>query len=261
MLLKDSAFLILTLTRKEIVERYRGGILGFAWLLLYPLLILGIYTFVFSTILQIKWNTGQDQTNVNFALLLFIGLTIHMFLSEIILKSPNLILGNRDIVKKTPLPIEVFSISCLVTALFNLLLSLFAWLLFFIFFQGLPSMTILWMPVVLLPLVILGLGISLFMASLGVFFRDLNQISGLVVTALLFLAPVFYPLDAVPDQFRDIVYLNPITFIIEQIRAVAVHGVNIAIRGYLTYFAVSLFVLFLGFTWFRITKKLFNDAI
>lgn len=251
--------LIWVMTKREVIGRYRGSFLGLCWSFFNPLLLLAVYTFVFSVVFEVRWGvtvTGRGQ----FAVILFSGLIVHGLLSESLTRAPGLILGNVNFVKKVVFPLEILAWVSMGTTLFHWAMSLLV-LLLFILFSGTLSWTLMLIPAVMLPLVFLAMGLSWILASLGVYLRDVGQAMGLITTILLFLSPIFYPLSAIPETFRLLVYLNPLTFVVEQARAVLVWGKLPDWTGLAIYLTVSLLVAWLGFWWFQKTRKGFADVV
>lgn len=219
----SNRFLILRLVRRELALKYAGSVLGAAWTVLTPLLMLLIYTGFFSVVMKTKWG-GAGFESKSFALLLFAGLLVHIFYSEVLVGAPNLIVNNTSYVKKTVFPLEVLAIVQTLTASVGLLVNLMLLLAFVTISDGLPPATALFSIVILLPLFLVALGTSWLLSALGVYFRDISQLSGLLSSILLFASPVFYPVSALPEKFQIVLYLNPLTFIIEQLRVVILAG-------------------------------------
>jgi lipopolysaccharide transport system permease protein len=253
--------LILQLTKREVLGRYRGSLMGLAWSFFNPLLMLAVYTFVFSVVFSARWGTGAPTSRIQFALVLFVGVIVHGLLAESINKAPGLILGNANYVKRVIFPLEILPWVVLGSALFHAVVSL-AILLFsqVLFNGGLPA-TALWLPLVLLPLVPMTMGFAWLLAATGVFIRDVGQLTGIITTVMMFMAPVFYPISALPQQYRKWLYLNPITFIIEQSRAVLFTGAQPDWIGMAGYSAIAMLVAGCGFWWFQMTRKGFADVV
>lgn len=252
--------LIASLVRREVVGRYRGSTLGLLWSILNPVLMLAVYTFVFSEVFKSQW-IGGTGSRTEFALVLFAGLMVFNFFAECISRSPSLILGNANFVKKVVFPVEILSIVTLGSAVFHLGISMLVWCLFYVVTMGLPPVTVLLLPLVLAPLLVLTLGISWLLAALGVFLRDVAQVIGVVVMVLMFLSPVFYPLDSLAPALRPFLYLSPVTVTIEQTRDVLVWG---RIPGWLTFgtfTAVAGLVAWIGFAFFQKTRRGFADVL
>jgi len=117
------------------------------------------------------------------------------------------------------------------------------------------------LPVVLLPLIFLILGLSWLLSSIGVYIRDISQLTGLVTTGLLFLSPVFYDISMIPAKFSWLYRLNPLTFVIEQARHVMLEGIIPDMVGLAIYTSVSLLVAWLGLVCFQRTRHGFADVI
>jgi len=215
--------LILQLIKREVLERYRGSSLGLLWSFAYPVFMLLVYMFVFGIVFKLKWGVapGSGQENpVPFGIIMFSGLVLHAFLGECLVRSCTLITNNQQYVKKVVFPLPILSLVSIGAAVFHLLAGLVILLVFMLLFGVIPSWTIVYAPFVILPFVMLILGISWLLSALCVFIRDIKQIIGVLVTVLLFLAPIFYPLSQVPEAYQHWMYLNPLTIIIEEFRAV-----------------------------------------
>jgi lipopolysaccharide transport system permease protein len=249
------------LTNREVVGRYKGSFMGLAWSVFHPLFMLCVYTFVFSVIFKARWSIDGAESKVGFAITLFAGMIIHSLFAECVNRAPGLILSNVNYVKKVVFPLEILPIVALVTALFQTLVSLVVLLAALVVINGYLYWTVLLLPVVVLPLAIATLGIAWLLASLGVFARDIGQITGIITTVMMFLAPVFYPISALPKQFQPWIMANPLTFIIEQTRAVLLAGQLPDWQGLILYSLVSGIVAWAGFWWFQKTRKGFADVI
>jgi lipopolysaccharide transport system permease protein len=253
--------LIFQMIKREVVGRYKGSILGLAWSFFNPILMLIIYTFVFSVVFKSRWGLEGSSSKAEFALILFVGMIVFNFFSETISKAPCLILNNINYVKKVVFPIEILPVINFGAALFHALISFGVLGIAFLFINGFIYPEIIFLPLILLPLIFLILGLSWFLSSMGVFARDIGQTIGFFITLLMFLSPVFYPISAVPQEFRILILANPLTFIIEQSRDVVVFGVLPNWTGLLIYSLVSLAFMMLGFTWFQKTRKGFADVL
>ena len=262
--LLNNKSLILQLMKREVVERYRGSSLGLMWSFAYPVFMLLVYLFVFGIVFKLKWGVapGAGQENsIPFGIIMFSGLVLHAFLGECLVRSCALITNNQQYVKKVVFPLPILSVVSVGAALFHLLAGLVILLLFMLVFGVLPSWTILYTPIVLLPFIILMLGVSWLLSSLCVFIRDIAQIMGVLVTVLLFLAPIFYPLSQVPEVYRPWMYLNPLTIIIEQFRAVVLFSEQpdwLLLGGY---YLVAICALVVGYSFFKRTKGAFADVV
>lgn len=253
--------LISQLTRREVVSRYRGSWAGLAWSFFNPLIMLVIYTFVFTTIFKARWGAGGDASQADFALILFVGIIVHGVLAECILKAPGLVTSNASYVKKVMFPLEILPWPIAGSAMFHAMVS-FAVLLLAqaVFGQGVFWTASLF-PIVVAPLLVVGMGVMWLIASTAVYVRDLAMITGLLVTALMFLAPVFYPASALPETYRWIILWNPLTFIIEQGRQVLIVGRTPDWTGLGIYLCVAVVFAWLGYMWFQRTRRGFADVL
>jgi lipopolysaccharide transport system permease protein len=252
--------LILTLAKREVVGRYRGSFLGIFWSFFNPLFMLAVFTFVFSVVFKARWGGGSDS-KTEFALVLFAGLIVFNLFSECINRAPVLILANVNYVKKVIFPLEILPWVVLGSAMFHAGISLGIWMTAYTFLFGLPHVTALLLPVVFLPLVLLIMGISWILASLGVYLRDVSQFVSILTTVLMFLSPIFYPVSALPEAYRPFLLLNPLMPAIEQARNVLYWGKTPDMIMLGVYFLVASFIAWLGFAWFQKTRKGFADVL
>lgn len=252
--------LIRTLVKREVLGRYKGSALGVLWSFFNPILMLVVYTLVFSVIFKARW-PGGSESKTEFALILFSGLLIFNLFSECISRAPGLILANVNYVKKVIFPLEILPWVALGAAIFHMLISFGVWLLFYLIFFGLPSPTLVLFPIIMVPLVLLTMGLSWLLASLGVYLRDVGQIVGVIVPVLMFLSPIFYPASAFPENYQILLHLNPLTLVIEQARDVLVFGKGINTMVFVIYAAFSMLIAWLGFAWFQKTRKGFADVL
>lgn len=252
--------LIKASAKREVLGRYRGSFLGLLWSFFNPLFMLAVFTFVFSVIFQARWGGGSGS-KTEFALVLFAGLLVFNLFAECINRAPGLILSNTNYVKKVVFPLEILPFVGLLSALFHALISSGVWLLAYLLFFGIPHLTALYLPLVLLPICLFLMGLSWGLASLGVFLRDVSQFIGLLTTALMFLSPIFYPVTAFPEDYRYILYLNPLTTVVEQARDVLFWGKTPDFFMLAIYWGVTLGIAWLGFAWFQKTRKGFADVL
>ena len=255
--------LVLQMIKREIMSRYKGSFLGLLWSLVNPILMLAIYTFVFSTVFKVRLdqNSSMYDDKVTFAILLFAGLIVYNLFSECISRAPGLILVNTNYVKKIIFPLEILPWVTLGAALFNACIS-YLILLTFVLIIGHPlHWTLILLPVVILPLLLLIMGLSWLLASIGVFVRDIGQFIGLILTMMLFMSPIFYPASALPESVRGYLFLNPLTFIIEQSRGVILAGNPPDWAGLAIYYLISVLIAWIGLFWFEKTRKGFADVL
>jgi len=253
--------LIAQMTRREVMGRYKGSVMGLAWSFFNPVFMLVVYTFVFSVIFKSRWGVGGEDSKTQFAVVLFVGMIVHGLFAEVLNRAPGLILSNVNYVKKVVFPLEILPVIAMGATLFHSLISLGVLLTTFALFNGYLHWTAIFTPLVLLPLVILTLGLAWMLASLGVFLRDVGQTIGIITTVMLFLSPVFYPMTALPEEFRPWLMANPLTFIIEQAREVLIWGHLPNWTGLGGYTLVAAAIAWAGYAWFQKTRKGFADVL
>jgi lipopolysaccharide transport system permease protein len=251
---------IAQLVKREIAGRYRGSFLGLLWAFLNPLLMLCIYTFVFGIVFKSRWHTGAESS-MEYAVLMFSGVMLHGLLSECITRAPMLIVGNANFVKKVVFPLEALPWVHMGAALFHLLIAAVIFLLAIVVWQGHVPWSALWMPVILLPFALLTVGLVWMVSALGVYLRDIGQLMGMVSSLLMFLAPIFYPLHAAPEAIAKFLYLNPITFVVEQVRNASVLDTPVDWVGWGIYSIVAYGVAWVGLMFFQRMREGFADVL
>jgi len=256
----ENRSLVYQLTRRNIAIRFRGAALGVLWSLFTPILMLAVYTFVFGTILEIRW-IEQKGGNLEFATILFSGLIIHSYFSECLQSSVQLITDNRQYVKKVVFPLEALAWVAILTSLFQVAVSTGVLLLYLLLVQGALSWTIIFLPIILAPLMLFALGISWIISSTAVYLRDIGQLVGPITLILLFVSPIFYPVSSIPSEFQFLLYLNPITWVVDQVRNAMLWGLTPYIQGYLVYLVFAFLVSWIGFSVFKKLRPGFSDVV
>lgn len=234
--------------------------MGLLWSFFNPVLMLAVYTFVFSVVFKARWSGGSDS-KTEFALVLFAGLIVFNLFSECLNRAPMLIISNVNYVKKVIFPLEILPIITLGAAAFHFLVSFIVWLIFYAIFFGIPPATIFLMPIIMMPLILLIVGLSWLLASLGAYLRDVGQIIGMITMVLMFMSPIFYPIAALPEKYQLYMQLSPLTFVIEQARNVMIWGSYVNWSRWGSWMIISLAVAWLGFAWFQKTRKGFADVL
>jgi lipopolysaccharide transport system permease protein len=253
--------LIMQMTRREVIGRYNGSIIGLAWSFFNPLLMLLVYTFVFGVVFKARWGTDGDTSRTKFALVLFTGLIVHSLLSECLVRAPELVVSQVNYVKKVVFPLEILPVVVAFSAVFHALVSALALLIAMAFVNSAVPWTAPMLPIVLAPLVVGALGITWMLAAVGVFVRDIAQTMGLITTILMFVSPIFFPVSALPASFQHWVALNPLTFFIEQARNVVLWGVAPDWAGLALRSVFACVVAWAGYWWFQRTRKGFGDVL
>ena len=215
------------LTTRDIGAKYKGSKLGMIWTVLNPLIMLSVYTVVFSEIFQAKWGEGLmngETSRLVFALNLFCGLTVFNIFSESIGKSAILIVNNPNFVKKIRFPLHTLGTMTVLSAIYNAMNNLVIIGMTLLITKGHIYATMLLIPVIWLPLTLFCMGLTWIFSVMGVYIRDINQILSALISCMMFLSPIFYPASALPVGLQWMVQINPLARTIEQTRQVILIG-------------------------------------
>lgn len=255
--------LIVQMTKREILGRYKGSIMGLAWSFFNPVLMLSVYTFFFSVVFKSRWTSvpGSAESKASFAVILFVGMIVHGFFAEVINRGPNIVLYNVNYVKKVVFPLEILPWVSVISALFHTLISLMVLLVVQLIVSKSLPLTSLYFPVILLPLILASLGFAWFLAAIGVYARDIGQVTGVFTSVLMFLSPVFYPVSTLQPQYQIYLKLNPLTFIIEEGRNVLIYGTSPNWSSWGVAMLSGGLIAWAGFWWFQKTRKGFADVL
>lgn len=255
-----NGYLFRQLVKKDIAQRYQGSILGMLWPILVPIMMLIIYTFVFSEVFQAKWDIDTSD-KYQFALVLFCGLTSFNVVSETMSRATTLVLSNVNYVKKVIFPLELLTPVTVCTALFNCSISFIILILAkFILYHDI-SPTLYQIILAFIPLVLLAGGLSFFVSAISVYLRDVGNFISILITVLMYVSPVFFPLTAVPDSFRTVCEANPMTFIIENFRNVILYNKSLDWKAFAISCLVSLSFYLIGIAVFKRAKEGFADVL
>jgi lipopolysaccharide transport system permease protein len=253
--------LLVQFTKRNIKARYQGTMLGLVWTMVTPLLLLAVYTFVFSVVFKAKWGGYVGESKTAFALLMLCGMTVYSVFSEGINSSVSVITRNPNYVKKVVFPLEILPFSAVLSALFFGSI----WFIILLVSIGLllnqVCLTAICLPIILVPLVMLSLGFSWFVASMSVYFRDMSQIVEVILRVLFYMTPIFYSLEMIPEKYRFVLMLNPLTIIVETVRRVLIFNQWPDWWLLLMLTLISLVICQLGYAWFMKTKRGFADVI
>ncbi len=250
-----------TLVAQELRSRYHGSLLGPAWPVLLPLLMLAIYGFVFGVVFRARWPGLAEDDHLGFTLNLFTGLLVHGLLAESVGQAPGLMQRYGNFVRKVVFPLQILPAVPLGVALVNLALGLAILVAANAGWGSGLHLSALAAPLVLLPYLAMLQGLSLALAALGVYVRDLGQVIGALVMVTLFTSTVFFPRERVPEALAGVVDLNPISWPVEALRGALLHGQWPAIGGLLAYSAAAALVLVLGHLCFRSLRRGFADVL
>lgn len=254
-------YLVMQLAWREVKARYHGTSLGIVWSFLTPLLLLAVYTFVFSVVLKARWGVGGVDNHYTFALTLFAGLIAFTVFGDVVGRAPYLVLNSPNYVKKVVFPLEILPVVTITAVLLQALMSFAILFVAKLALQGSVTPWLALFPLTLLPAALLALGFGWFLASLGVFLRDIGPVVALALQVLMFVTPIFYPITVVPERLRPILYFNPLTVSVECFRQVVLwdRAPDWGLLGAAT--LLGLLCCQLGFAFFMRTKKAFADVI
>jgi lipopolysaccharide transport system permease protein len=248
------------MTRRDVLGRYRGASFGLLWSLISPFMMLVVYTLAFGYILKSRW-PGTTGNTADFAMLLFMGLIVHGFFAECLSRAPSLIAGTPNLVKKIVFPLDILPWTLVMSAFFHAVMNTVVFVLLNLLLRGeFHPTTLLW-PLVMLPLVFVTLGVVWLLSSLSVYLRDISQVTGVVVTAMLFLSSAIIPVETLPERYRAIFHLNPLTLIIDQAREVAFWGRLPDWSALGIYMIGALAFAYAGFAVFQKTRRGFADVL
>jgi lipopolysaccharide transport system permease protein len=250
--------LVFDFSRREIEKKYRGSYLGFLWLFLSPFLMLAVYTFVYSFVFRVKI-TEMDR--VDFVLWLYAGLAVFFFFSDVMTSTSSCIRNSPNYVKKVIFPLEVLVSSKVISACFSFLINFLLLVIFLLVRQRSLQITILLAPLMVFPTVIFAYGLAMTLAAVGVFIQDTDEVSRFLVRVLFYLAPIVYPLALVPQQAYRIIWLNPLTNMVEPFRSVTVLGKLPEWDKFLAFMVISIAIFFIGRLCFQKLRPAFADVL
>ncbi|MCP4667084.1 MAG: ABC transporter permease [Deltaproteobacteria bacterium] len=253
--------LIFHLSAREVQARYRGSYLGVLWSLITPLMMLLIYTFVFSVIFKARWGNAASEAHSSYALIMFTGMVAYSLFSESVSAASNVVRGNLTYVKRVVFPLEILPVSILGSALVNSLIGLGIVMTGLIIFHGGIAWSVIYLPLAYLPLLCLTLGFSWFVAALGVFVRDVGNFVTVALQMLFFATPILYPPSTVPEQVRPLLWLNPFSTIVEGFRRTMIWGQQPDWPAFGVVTIFSAFVMMTGYLWFMKSKGAFADVV
>ncbi|HJR77984.1 MAG TPA: ABC transporter permease [Nitrospiraceae bacterium] len=252
--------LVRQLSKREISSRYRGSVIGVVWAFVHPMVMLAVYTAVFRGAFGMRWG-GENENALDFALLAFSGLVVHGVFSETIHRAPHVIVNNPSYVKKIVFPLEILAWTSSGVVLVHAGISVAGVVICYGLLHQSLQWTVLFLPLLVLPLALISVGLMWFLASAGVFLRDISQASGPIASILLFLSPIFYPITALPETYRVLVYANPLTFLIGQAQDLLIWGRAPAWGSLGLYCAFSYLFAWLGLLCFQKTRDGFADVL
>ncbi len=252
--------LIRRLAWRALEARYRGSVLGMLWAFVQPLLMLCVYTFVFAVVFQGRWNLPESNP-AHFAVFLFSGLIFYTIFAECANQAPGLVRANRTYITQVRFPVEVLPWVSLCQALLQFGFAAAILAIGYLVVIGPPLLTWIFLPLVMVPLLLIALGTSWFLSSLGVFLEDISQVVTVFTTALLFLSPIFYSPERIPERFQGIYFLNPLAHLLEMSKDSLFHGHPPQWTSLALLVVAAWAFAWLGHLWFVRTKPGFADVL
>ncbi len=247
---------------RDILTRYKAQRLGLLWSVINPLVMLAVYTFVFGSIFNGRWAESVSSNPAEYALTIFCGLILMSIFGECMMRAPGMVIGYPSYVKKVVFPLEILPVMALGSALVHAAISFVLLIIACIVLLGGVPWTLVLMPLVMLPLLIMSLAVGWLFAGLGVFLRDIGYALGLVNQVLMFVTPVFYSIHSINIPWvRTLMEMNPLSAVVESARKVAVWG---QLPDWLWLGETTLFALVMmqmGYLFFMKSKKAFADVI
>lgn len=250
------------IAKREIEARYRTHRLGLLWVLMNPLVMLGVYTFVFGIVFKTKLTLREDEPLGVYALAVFAGLLTFGIFREMASRAPTVIVSHRHFVTKMVFPLEALALSELLSALFNFAVGMVVWTLgYIVILQEVPTWHAVLLPVLLLPVCLAGLGISWLLSSLGTFLRDLASMIELVIIVLFHMTPIFYNINRIPEPWHSILLYNPMAHVVQSVRAVLLEHRSPDWPWFLGALGISVVIAVVGYAFFMKSKRAFADVL
>lgn len=254
----DNRHLLFKMAQRDINSKYYGSAFGLLWAAATPIVLMGAYWFVLGKMLKASW---PEVSAARYPMLLFLGIVIYVFFSEVLGRAPLLIESHKTYVKKVVFPLGILPGMTVLSACFHLALSLgFLVMVQLVVDRSLP-VTWVSLPLILAPLALMCLGLSWFVSSFSVYIRDLQQMMPLLITVSMFLSPIFFPMEGLPAHVQALFLFNPVTVPIELSRDAVLMGMWPESSMLLAYWGAALLIAVAGAAWFGFSQKGFADVI
>lgn len=246
-------YLLYQLIQREIKARYKQSVIGYAWVIINPLLQLLVYSFVFSVVFRFP-------TAIPYPVFLFVGLLPWIYLQTVIANSTLALVDNRELLKKVAFPREVFIYSIVIAKLIDLFFASIVFGAFMVFYQVPVSASVIWVLPLLFIQMLLITGVGLIFSTANLFYRDIQYLANLVLMLWMYISPVVYPLSMVPSEWVGLYKLNPMVGIIEGYRS-ALFGQSFDLGTIAWSFVFSLVIFIVGFVTFKKSERVFADLV
>lgn len=258
---KNAFILLKHLFLREIKNNYTNSFLGIAWIIIKPLVIVMVYSLFFSTIFKFSWEKFLHLNNAQISLVVLIGLIPFYYFVEVINDSTNIIHRNLNIIKKINFPIIILPILANLTSLFNFFNFFLLYILALLYFTDITFLSILHLFSIVIPMIILLQGLCFLVVTFCIYFKDLRIFINIFLPTFIFITPIFYPIEIIPDYLRSFFYFNPLTFIVESLREIIFLKFSPYNFNYLIFLILSIFIFYFGFLIFNSKKQEFIDVI
>lgn len=253
--------LLLDFSRREIQSRYQSSYLGLVWMILTPLLTLGVYAVAFSVILGVHEIGGQNADPVEYVLSLFCGLIIFFFFSEVLSGAPDLISKKSNFVKKVIFPLPILVVSRVLASSIALLVSVIILTVMIVLYKQGLSPSVMYLPIVLLPTISMMIGLALVVSAFGVYLPDIGQITTPFMRMAFYLTPIVYPLSIIPSQYQTYFWLNPMTSMTFHLKTVLISGTPPDWLALAWFYLAAILILGIGYLIFERLRGGFADVI
>ena len=250
----DYREMVFSLVKRDLRGRYKGSVLGFFWTFLNPLLQLIVYTFVFSTIMR----AGIED----YYLFLFVALVPWTYFSASVAGGAGCIIEQQNLIKKIYFPREVLPISHVLSQLINMLLTFVVVVIVILISGKGVNLSVWWyLPIIVLQETLLAFGLTLIFSGITVYFRDIQYLLSVIMMAWQFLSPVMYNIEMIPDRYRSIFYLNPMTHIIIAYRDVFYYKQPSEHHTFVSGTVMGIVILIVGWISFGKMKRHFAEVL
>ncbi|MEW5758341.1 MAG: ABC transporter permease [Candidatus Omnitrophota bacterium] len=248
------------MAKREIKDRYAGQVLGLFWVIGHPMVLMGIYVFVFAFVFKIKIG-GTIEMPLDYTTYILSGLIPWMSFQESMNKASSAVVGNANLVKQVIFPIEILPVKGVIAAFLTQIIYTTMLILYVLIKNGLLPWTYILIPALFLFQILAMIGVSYILSSIGVYFRDIKDFVQVFCVVGMYAMPIFYLPEMVPNIFRPVVYLNPFSYMVWCYQDVFYFGRFEHYQAWVTFIVISLTIFCLGYRMFRKLKVSFGDVL
>lgn len=258
--LRPHLSLLKQFTKREIEKRYKGTFLGLLWSFFTPLFMLAVYAVVFGFIFKGSYG-HPGETKMQFVLGLFCAMLLWEFVAAALASSSTLIVQNSNLVTKMIFPLEILPIAMIGAILVHVAIGFVPLVLLMIVSQGMIPLSALSLVLIFVPVVFYSLGLTWIISALGVFLRDIGAAMPAIITILMFMSAIFFPISAIPEAWRWLVMLNPVAILISMARDALVFGQWMNGELFGIHLGISILIATIGYVFFMKVKSAFADVL